>query len=422
MTKKSEISLRTEQMQQAVVWPNYSNHNSGNVAPPPLLLPPPPPPPPPPPSLQLLSDIGGARLVLTESKRKQQSTLPIVKIEADCGNSPTTIITSTESTKALQTVTSMTGAIVPDAPLVTTLHYYPHAPALVQISQAEPTHCRSQQRNSFLSKATSPVSCLTPPPEVPTIHAIEPPEVVPAIVGVQDASNQTDAPEPEDPEPAAPLQPSEVTTCVKQEQNSILSPCQVLNPTNLSAAATNLTNLANFEVVAPAPEKLCNVVRITTTTTTTVNPTVCNFVGKVDKGENTVINMIDCPKYSVTKECRSVTAIDRTIEHVVRHAKRPHEERARLDEVADEDDEMDCRDIRSGPRIIEITEENCDSFHENLEIFGRRRDHPLDRHKDRKRSYAADAALEQDAEEEATQVVEKFEVRSLLSVDIIIRN
>ncbi|KAF3424968.1 hypothetical protein E2986_13146 [Frieseomelitta varia] len=127
-------------MQQAVVWPNYSNHNSGNVAPPPLLLPPPPP------SLQLLSDIGGARLVLTESKRKQQSTLPIVKIEADCGTSPTTIITSTESTKALQTVTSMTGTLVPDAPLVTTLHYYPHAPALVQISQAEPTHCRSQQK------------------------------------------------------------------------------------------------------------------------------------------------------------------------------------------------------------------------------------------------------------------------------------
>lgn len=77
--------LSTEQMQQAVVWPNYSNHNS-NVAPPPLLLPPPPP------SIQLLSDIGGARLVLTESKRKQQSALPIVKIEAECSNSPTTII------------------------------------------------------------------------------------------------------------------------------------------------------------------------------------------------------------------------------------------------------------------------------------------------------------------------------------------
>ena len=84
--KNWNIFCSAEQMQQAVVWPNYSNHNNGNVAPPPLLLPPPPP------SLQLLSDIGGARLVLTESKRKQQSTLPIVKIEADCGNSPTTII------------------------------------------------------------------------------------------------------------------------------------------------------------------------------------------------------------------------------------------------------------------------------------------------------------------------------------------
>lgn len=58
-------------------------------------------------------------------------------------------VASTESTKALQTVTSMTGTLVPDAPLVTTLHYYPHAPALVQISQAEPTHCRSQVSSIF---------------------------------------------------------------------------------------------------------------------------------------------------------------------------------------------------------------------------------------------------------------------------------
>lgn len=82
----------TEQMQQAVVWPNYSNHNS-NVAPPPLLLPPPPP------SIQLLGDIGGARLVLTENKRKQQSTLPIVKIETECSNSPTTIICKLNSVR-----------------------------------------------------------------------------------------------------------------------------------------------------------------------------------------------------------------------------------------------------------------------------------------------------------------------------------
>ncbi|XP_067217211.1 platelet binding protein GspB isoform X4 [Linepithema humile] len=124
-----------EQMQQAVVFPNYLNH-SNNVIPSSLLVPPPPS------SIQLLSDIGGARLVLTENKRKQQSaSLPIVKIEAECSNSPTAIITSTESSKtALQT---MAGALVPDA-LVTTL-YYPQGSALVQISQAEPTaHCRSQ--------------------------------------------------------------------------------------------------------------------------------------------------------------------------------------------------------------------------------------------------------------------------------------
>ena len=82
-----DIFCLSEQMQQAVVWPNYQNHSSSNVGPPPLLLPPPPP------SLQLLSDVGGARLVLTDNKRKQQSSgLPIVKIEADCGSSPTTII------------------------------------------------------------------------------------------------------------------------------------------------------------------------------------------------------------------------------------------------------------------------------------------------------------------------------------------
>ena len=64
---------------------------------------------------------------------------------------------STESTKALQTVTSMTGTLVPDAPLVTTLHYYPHAPALVQISQAEPTHCRSQVSPPFFFPVSASV-------------------------------------------------------------------------------------------------------------------------------------------------------------------------------------------------------------------------------------------------------------------------
>ncbi|XP_014473147.1 PREDICTED: uncharacterized protein LOC106743634 isoform X2 [Dinoponera quadriceps] len=335
-----------EQMQQAVVWPNYASHG-GNVAPPPLLLPPPPP------SIQVLGDIGGARLVLAENKRKPPSALPIVKIEADCSSSPTTIIsTSTESTKALQAVTSVTGALVPEAPLVTTLHYYPHAPALVQINPPEPTHCRSQ--------ATSPVSCLTPPPEVPTIHAIEPP-----LYGVQDASNQTDT--PEDTEELAPL--------VKQEQS--LSPCQVAQP------GTNMTT-ANFEIVA-SPERICNVVRITTTTTT-VNP-ICGIVTKVDKAENTIINMADCAKYSSAKECRSLKAIDRT-----------------ADEEAGKEEKAVCRE-RSGARIIEITEENCDSFHENLEFFARRRDVSAGQ-RDRRDSYSSkdDENVGKDVQDNKTEI------------------
>ena len=252
-----------------------------------------------------------------------------------------------------------------------------------------------QQRNSFLSKATSPVSCLTPPPEVTTIHAIEPPEVMP-IVGVQDASNQTDAPEPEDQEQQQQQQQQQplLEACVKQEQS--MSPCQLQNSAaNLTTTTTNLTNLTNFEIVAASPEKVCNVVRITTTTTT-VNPAVCSLVGKVDKAENTVINMADCPKYSVTKECRSVTSIDRTIEHVVtQQIDREHDDRNhQIEEESEEqftEDRMPCRDVRNGPRIIEITEENCDSFHENLEFFGRRRDHSLDRLRERKNSYARES-------------------------------
>ncbi|XP_020288061.1 uncharacterized protein LOC109856804, partial [Pseudomyrmex gracilis] len=345
-----------EQMQQAVVWPNYPNHNGNVAAPPPFLLPPPPP------SIQVLGDIGGARLVLTENKRKQQSTLPIVKIETECNNSPTAIITSESSKTALQTMTSMTGALVPDAALVTTLHYYPPAPALVQISQAEPTttHCRSQ-----VAKATSPVSCLTPPPEVPTT-------IEPSSFGVQDASNQTDAPDDADEQKQEPI--------VKQEQN--LSPCQIA--AQGSAAATQGANLtaANFEIVAPPPppppqptERICNVVRITTTTTT-VNPTVCGIVAKVDKAENTIINMADSAKYSA-KEARSAI---RTIEQ---------DAAPRIDEEVlcgkENNKTPVCGKSRAGTRIIEITEENCDSFHENLEFFARRRDVG-----DRRDSYSKD--------------------------------
>ncbi|XP_071556441.1 uncharacterized protein Wge isoform X2 [Temnothorax nylanderi] len=360
-----------EQMQQALVWPNYSNHNS-NVAPPPLLLPPPPP------SIQLLGDIGGARLVLTENKRKQQSAMPIVKIETECSNSPTTIITSTESSKtALQSMTSMTGALVPDAALVTTLHYYPQAPALVQISQAEPTttHCRSQ--------ATSPVSCLTPPPEIPaTIHAIEP-----SSFGVQDASNQTDALEDTEEKQEA---------LVKQEQN--LSPCQVAS----QSTGTNLA-AANFEIVPSPTERICNVVRITTTTTT-VNPTVCGIVTKVDKAENTIINMADCAKYSAKDGKGHAKAIE--------HDTRGDEEACKGDKVTP----VCSRGSRLGTRIIEITEENCDSFHENLEFFARRKDvnqsdHRDDYSKDEEKSLAQEANThEKEAESKIIDASENIEI------------
>lgn len=230
------------------------------------------------------------------------------------------------------------------------------------------------------------------------------------IVGVQDASNQTDAPEAEEQEQA-----SLVEACVKQEQT--LSPCQLQNSANLTTTTTNLTNLTNFEIVAASPEKVCNVVRITTTTTT-VNPGVCSIVGKVDKAENTIINMADCPKYAITKECRSVTSIDRTIEHVVTR-QMEHSDRAQVDEETEDtfaDDGISRRDMRSGPRIIEITEENCDSFHENLEFFGRRRDHSLDRHRGRKRNHSVEFLEgEQENEAEDTKAGENGEVRIFTS-------
>lgn len=200
---------------------------------------------------------------------------------------------------------------------------------------------------SPFSKATSPVSCLTPPPEVPAIHAIEPP-----LYGVQDASNQTDTPEDTEEQPPP---------VVKQEQN--LSPCHVAQP------GANMTT-ANFEIVA-SPERICNVVRITTTTTT-VNP-ICGIVTKVDKAENTIINMADCAKYSA-KEGRNLRAIE--------HDSRVDEELGKEDKVAV------CRDGRIGARIIEITEENCDSFHENLEFFARRRDVSADQ-RDRRDGYSS---------------------------------
>lgn len=193
------------------------------------------------------------------------------------------------------------------------------------------------------------------------------------MFGVQDASNQTDAPEDAEEQP----QPQPF---VKQEQN--LSPCQV------AQSGTNLTT-ANFEIVA-SPERICNVVRITTTTTT-VNP-ICGIVTKVDKAENTIINMADCAKYST----RGIRAI----------------EHDRLDEEVCKEEKVMCSERRLGARIIEITEENCDSFHENLEFFARRRDVSMEQ-RDRRNSYTKD---EEDVEQEA-HVSGKVEVRHKLLLE-----
>lgn len=175
------------------------------------------------------------------------------------------------------------------------------------------------------------MSCLTPPPETSTINPIG------AAHSVQDASNQTDTPDAEE---------DLIETIVKQEKG--LNPCQL----------QTTTNLTNFEIVASTPEKICNVVRITTTTS--VN--TAGFVGKVDKAENTIINMADCTKYSLS---RNVTSVDHTIEQVITRCEKPETDQV----VRKERDERS----KAGPRIIEITEENCDSFHENIEFFSRRR-------------------------------------------------
>lgn len=154
---------------------------------------------------------------------------------------------------------------------------------------------------------------------------------------------------------------------MKQEQN--LSPCQVAS----QSTGTNLA--ANFEIVPSPTERICNVVRITTTTTT-VNPTVCGIVTKVDKAENTIINMADCAKYSA-KDGRSLV---KAIEHDTRVD----------EEICKNDKAPICsRGSRLGARIIEITEENCDSFHENLEFFARRKDVNVDPH-DHRNDYCKD--------------------------------
>ncbi|RZC35942.1 winged eye, partial [Asbolus verrucosus] len=177
-----------EPLQQAVVWPSYHQ-------PPSVLLPPLPPPP-----LQLLSSASSdylsssttlhqhtqthsTRLVAVTTDNKRKIPLPIpattlIKIETDA-----TSLDQTKTLQAVSTIASNTGTVFTDqsmTPLVTTHVIYQHPTNLI-LSQptTSETICRSQ--------ATSPVTCLTPPPESTQIQEEEP-------LAVQDASNQTDTP------------------------------------------------------------------------------------------------------------------------------------------------------------------------------------------------------------------------------------
>lgn len=101
----------------------------------------------------------------------------LIKIETDA-----TTLDQTKTLQAVSTIASNTGTVYTDSsmtPLVTTHLIYQHPTNLIlsQTSTNETT-CRSQ--------ATSPVACLTPPPDNVQIQEEE--------TQVQDASNQTDTP------------------------------------------------------------------------------------------------------------------------------------------------------------------------------------------------------------------------------------
>lgn len=107
----------------------------------------------------------------------------LIKIEADC-----TATSTLDHSKAVQqtvsTVSSNSGTVYTDnsvTPLLTTHVFYQH-PANLILSSTQSTEmtCKSQ--------ATSPVTCLTPPPEF-----IPLPEEEENSLSVQDASNQTES-------------------------------------------------------------------------------------------------------------------------------------------------------------------------------------------------------------------------------------
>lgn len=108
----------------------------------------------------------------------------LIKIEADC-----TATSTLDHSKAVQqtvsTVSTNSGAVYTDnsvTPLLTTHVFYQHPGNLILSSTQSETTCKSQ--------ATSPVTCLTPPPETTQDSIIE--EENNSLTLVQDASNQTE--------------------------------------------------------------------------------------------------------------------------------------------------------------------------------------------------------------------------------------
>ena len=118
----------------------------------------------------------------TDTKRKIPLPLPattLIKIETDA-----TTLDQTKTLQAVSTMATNTATVFTDqsvAPLLTTHVIYQHPTNLILSSQtpAPEASCRSQ--------ATSPVTCLTPPPD----NIPQPEE---ESLSVQDASNQTDSP------------------------------------------------------------------------------------------------------------------------------------------------------------------------------------------------------------------------------------
>ncbi|CAH1110628.1 unnamed protein product [Psylliodes chrysocephalus] len=174
-----------DSLQQTVVWPGYPQHSS-------VILPSLPPVPSP--SFQLLppgashcfsgtsfhqqTQAHSTRLVAvtTDNKRKIPLQIPattLIKIEADQPKSLQPISTSPSSTATV--ITDVT-------PLITTHVIYQH-PTNFIVSQSPASEIGTQ--TTCKSQATSPVACLTPPPELQTKEV--------KISSVQDASNQTDA-------------------------------------------------------------------------------------------------------------------------------------------------------------------------------------------------------------------------------------